>query len=177
MGNSRKGFTLVELVVGVTVMIVVTLVATISLDSAKQKPKNEAEKIAAYLSGLAQKADRIRMKLVIELADSKIKATWLNDKGESKDYEPDFVLNNDCSYYTHFNPDNHNKTDVKELTYSRITYPRGAKIFATASLSGKYDSGTTYNYSTNKKGHRYVRITANNAANHYVVITGNDIVQ
>lgn len=179
MGNKRKGFTMFEILTAIVVMILLTAIASINVTSSQQTPKREAERIAAYLSSLVQKADLTKTVLKVEISNSKISADFSDYSGNKIRSSDIWNMNLDCNYITYFDPANHSNTNVTTLKYDRREddYRRGVKISAMPKLSGSYDNGITYNYSNNKKGHRYIKITSLNKADYYVVITGKDLAE
>ena len=67
MGSRRRGFTLVEIMTAMLVMAVITGVAMMSITSAKQTAKREAERMQAYIYLQMQKADRIHKNFTLEV--------------------------------------------------------------------------------------------------------------
>ena len=88
--NHTKGFTLIEVLMSVTIMSVMAGVMMLSHHSADQTPKREAEKVAAYITRLAQKSDRIKIGFGIEIQDEKLlNVSW----NKNSDYtEPPFEV-------------------------------------------------------------------------------------
>ncbi len=76
MGNSRKGFTLIEIVVGILVMMLLLTVARLSITIEGQSAKREAERVAAYLYRLMQMADRRRQNFDISTFRDHISIKW-----------------------------------------------------------------------------------------------------
>ena len=169
MGNKRAGFTMIELIVGITVMLVTISVASMSINSSGQKPKREAERIAGYLTRLTQKSDRIHVSFDVSLDANVSPPTLTISWGTNKDKEPPFELNAEIAYEPHFNISNINDTKTKNWTYQRNDYPHGVKIDAISTLStANSDEGY------HKSGHRYIMLTANKASPYYVLITSRD---
>lgn len=163
MGNKRAGFTMIELIVGITVMLVTISVASMSINSSGQKPKREAERIAGYLTRLTQKSDRIHVSFDVSLDANASPPTLTISWGTNKDKEPPFELNAEIAYEPHFNINNVKKdTKTKNWTYQRKDYPHGVKIDATSSVN------------EDKNGQRYIKLTANKASPYYVLITSRD---
>ena len=194
MENNRKGFSLVELITACVLMAVLTGVATIGLTAANQTPKREAQRIAAYLAALTEKADRMKLDFKVKLDASKLddrvgdrdldlkftvktsgnkfflaklSVTWKDKSNTELGSEEDLVLDNELIYNPHFNANNINDTDTREWTYE---YGERFKIAAISSLSS--ESTTGYNYHQN--GHRYLAIASSDGALYYVVITDKD---
>ena len=77
MGNKRlRGFTLVELMVTVSVMSIMAAVIALNVDFTRQSAKHEAEKVATYIENLMKKSNRIHTSFDIEVKDKVIKVSW-----------------------------------------------------------------------------------------------------
>lgn len=171
MGNKRRGFTIVEFLVSMAVMALIGGVSVMRIGTAMQKPKHEAEKIAAYFVRLTEKADRTRVKFTANISDNNISVSWNGEdsQGESLSLNPDFT------YTPHFDADNINDTSVKAWTYKGGS---DVKIMATDSLSGSYSTANgRIDYDYGKNGHMYLAVTSGASSPHYVVITPKDIAQ
>ncbi len=154
--NHTKGFTLIEVLMSVTIMSVMAGVMILSHHSADQTPKREAEKVAAYITRLTQKSDRIKVGFNASIDGGNIlNVSW--DKG-TNNTEPPFEISAGLNVKW---DDNHLD---KKLIYDYKNYPNGAKISA---LDAKL--------STNNTKHRYIKITAANSSTYYVLITSSDI--
>ena len=180
MGNRTRGFTLIELITGVTVMLVILGVSRIGLVSGEQSAGREAEKIAAYLAGLVQKSERLNVSLEAKFdTEGKIIAS-LNGIQESP-----FNINSTCTCTPHLNLANISDTKTKTWTYAKNPgdtdsyYPNGVHIFATDSLNDTLTltGGSTITYDYGKNGHRYLQIEDRRQAKYYVVITSKDIMK
>lgn len=175
-----RGFTLVELLVGVIVMLVMLSVARIGLTSGTQTAGREAEKIAAYLAGLAKKSDRTNAPLTVSFeTEGKIVASF-NGKTEQA-----FIINPALKCTPHLNPANLSDKGTKSWTYGRSPanpdsyYPNGAHIFASDTLERTCtpegsSSTLTYNYGRDKSGNRYLLLEDSREGKYYVVITSMD---
>ena len=76
MGNKRRGFTLFEFLVSMAVMALIGGVSVMRIGTATQKPKHEAEKIAAYFVRLTEKADRTKADFTAEISGNNIAVKW-----------------------------------------------------------------------------------------------------
>lgn len=76
MGNSRKGFTLIEIVVGILVMLLLLTVARLSITIEGQSAKREAERVEAYIYRLMQMADRRRQNFDLDTFQDYIEIKW-----------------------------------------------------------------------------------------------------
>ena len=63
--SRRKGFSLIELFVAMIIIALFTSFITTNITSQSQTAKAEAEKLAAYITGLARKADRRHINFTI----------------------------------------------------------------------------------------------------------------
>ena len=152
MANNTKGFTLVEVLMSVTIMAAMAGVMMLSHHSADQTPKREAEKVAAYITRLAQKSDRIKVSFDIEIQDARsLNVSW---KEHGENIEPPFEVSAGLNYTSNFQ-DN-------RLIYDYKNYPRGAKISVQDNATG-----TT---------HKYIGITSNNnnSSSCYVLVMAGD---
>lgn len=148
MGSKRKtGFTLIEVLMSVSIMSIMSGVMILSYHTTDQTPKREAEKVAAYITRLANKSDRTKVGFEMKISCNSFCVSW-------GDYEePSFDISAGLTY-------SHNFTEDK-LKYNCETYPRGAKI----SVSDN-NTGTR---------HKYIAITsATNLSPYYVLITSQD---
>ena len=154
MGSKkRKGFTLIEILMSVSIMSIMAGVMTLSYHAADQTPKREAEKVAAYITRLAQKSDRIKTGFEMEISGDALCVSW-GDNGQYK--EPYFEISAGLTY-TPISWDTNSR-----LKYDCTNYPRGAKISV-------LDSQPTGNK------HNYIQITSEtNSSPYYVLITSQD---
>ena len=152
MGSKkRKGFTLIEVLMSVSIMSIMAGVMTLSYHAADQTPKREAEKVAAYITRLAQKSDRIKTGFEMEISGDALCVSWGSYN------EPSFDISAGLTY----TPVN---WGTDSLEYNCTTYPRGAKISV-------LDSQPTGNK------HNYIQITSEtNSSPYYVLITSQDFV-
>ena len=132
----------------VSIMSIMAGVMTLSYHTADQTPKREAEKVAAYITRLAQKSDRIKVGFEMEISSNALCVSWGSYN------EPSFEISAGLTY-------SHDFTGNK-LKYNYETYPRGAKISV---LDSKL---------TGSK-HKYIQITSEtNSSPYYVLITSQD---
>ena len=153
MGSKkRKGFTLIEILMSVSIMSIMAGVMTLSYHAADQTPKREAEKVAAYITRLAQKSDRIKTGFEMEISGDALCVSWGSYN------EPSFEISAGLTY-TPISWDTNSR-----LKYDCTNYPRGAKISV-------LDSQLTENE------HKYIQITSEtNSSPYYVLITSQDFV-
>ena len=104
MGNSRKGFTLIEIVVGILVMLLLLTVARLSITIEGQSAKREAERVVAYLYRLIQMADRRRQNFDIDTFQDYISVKW--EGTGSDEIDTSFKASPGCSYSDNFPGDN-----------------------------------------------------------------------
>ena len=148
--GSEEGFTLVEILVCVSLMSIMAGVMTLSPHAANQTLKREAEKVAAYFMRLTQKSDRIKVRSDAEIIDNVLNVFWNNNR----DYlEKPFEISEGLKYRL-CNCDN-------KLTYDYNNFPGGAKISVIGDIS---------NYTT----HKYLAISSDNNSYYYVLITDKD---
>ncbi|MBQ3765036.1 MAG: type II secretion system protein, partial [Synergistaceae bacterium] len=65
--NRKRGFTLIEIVTAMLVMAVIAGAAMMSITSAKQTAKREAERVQAYIYRQMQRADRMHKDFTIQV--------------------------------------------------------------------------------------------------------------
>ena len=82
----RKGFSLIELFVAMIIIAVFTSFISVNITSQSQTAKSEAERVAAYITGLMRKSDRRHIPFTIKINSGDIKTTW-------KEASDDFALN------------------------------------------------------------------------------------
>ncbi len=147
--ESEEGFTLVEVLMCVTLMSITAGVMTLSFHAADQTPKREAEKIAAYFTRLVQKSGRIKVCFEAEIIDNALNVFWNKDRNY---IENPFEIGAGLKYELCNCTDN-------VLTYDYNNYPKGAKIAVLGDISGY-------------KTHKYIAISsAENLSPYYVLIT------
>lgn len=152
MGSKRKiGFTLIEVLMSVSIMSIMSGVMILSYHTTDQTPKREAEKVAAYITRLANKSDRIKVGFEMEISGDSLCVSWGSYK------EPSFEKSAGLTYTAvNWDADSRLKYDCK-------TYPRGAKISVTDNSTGTK--------------HKYIAITsATNLSPYYVLITSQDTI-
>lgn len=150
MGSKRKtGFTLIEVLMSVSIMSIMSGVMILSYHTTDQTPKREAEKVAAYITRLANKSDRTKVGFEMKISCNSFCVSWEHNGIK----EPSFDVSAGLTY-------SHNFTEDK-LKYNCETYPRGAKISVTDNSTGIK--------------HKYIAITsAANLSPYYVLITSQD---
>lgn len=157
---------MIELITAVVIMGIIAGMSSISLTSSKQSfPKREAERIAAYLMKLTEKASRMKINFKATLSAERLAIQWIGaNSNESLTLDPDL----EYAMYV----GSSNETDW--------TYSCGSDflICTLSSLSGSYTSGgNTYEYKYHLAPHRYISVTPKEGASHYIVITEQDIVK
>ena len=150
MGSeTKKAFTLIEVLMSVSIMSIMAGTMILSYHTADQTPKREAEKVAAYITKLANKSDRIKVGFQMKISGNSLCVSW----GNGTYNEPSFEVSAGLTY----SAVNWNES----LTYDYKTYPRGAKISVSDNAAGNH--------------HRYIQITsAVNPSSYYVLITSKD---
>ena len=146
MAKKNFGFSLIELLIGITIMGIMAAVITVSANSLRVTAKSEAERIAAYLIGLTHKYGSKRENFRIVLNDSNVERgkAIVIERTDNRVYEPildTFRLRNGCTFtnntdtfeYNHAtNKFNHNGhmtiTDSKGEKYVVYIYQNGGRI-------------------------------------------------
>lgn len=144
-----RGFTLVEVMIAVSIMGIMAAVIAFNVEFTKQSAKHEAEKVVMYIQNLMKKSDRMHTSFDIDVEDKVIVASWgiHGTRKESFDATPG------CTY----TPDlPHNSK--KRLIYDRNNLTNKAKVAITDSKSG-------YDY--------YIEIADSSGTVHYVGIETN----
>lgn len=145
--KTRRGFTIVELSVGIVVMMITYAAISLSASGAKQTAKHEAERLAAYIFRTIQKADRIHQGFNMDMK-SEVKADgtkeyyvmirWPN-VGLNENEDKDFKASAGCTYKDNFqgkdNEITYNATDKKFTNGGADT---GGTITVTDSQGEKY---------------------------------------
>ena len=85
--NRKRGFTLIEIVTAMLVMAVIAGAGMMSITSAKQTAKREAERVQAYIYRKMQKADRMHKDFTLELSGTYIYTNWNDEANKEKDYQ------------------------------------------------------------------------------------------
>ncbi len=174
MENNHKGFSVIELLTVVVLMVLIAGVASINIGAAQQSPKREAEKIAANFVNLAKKADRMKADFTAALSGDKFSVTW-KDKGGNTIGSDDFHIDPDFTYIPHLDD-----TSIGNKTVTEWNYTSGSHIhiLAAGSLSGSYSTANgTISYNFNKKGHRYIEVKSAKSSPYYIIITAGDIAK
>ena len=116
--TKHRAFTVIELFIGIAVMAMISSVALMSVNVAKQTAKREAERVQAYIYRVIQSADRRGQGFTLDtiFQDSEdgrrqffIEIKW---QGE-RDYDRSFKASNGCTY-----SDNFKGNELDELEYS-----------------------------------------------------------
>ena len=116
--SRRKGFSLIELFVAMIIIALFTSFITTNITSQSQTAKAEAEKLAAYITGLARKADRRHLGFTITFNSNSTTTSW--DRAPSPDIfalAPGFSLEK-AKNFTY----NSNKNEFED--YDTITLKR-----------------------------------------------------
>lgn len=95
----RGAFTLTEIVIAVFVMLIVSVIAVMSPLASEQKAKHEAERVAAYLYRMEQRADRMRQNFNIDTFTDYILIKW---PGGMSNEDRTFKASNGCTYSDNF---------------------------------------------------------------------------
>lgn len=95
--KKRKGFTLVELIISLLVMSITYAAMSMSSAAAKQTAEHEAERLAAYIYRLMDKADMLHNNFYIVTAPGYILVNW--DSGPE---DTSFKATAGCSYSSNF---------------------------------------------------------------------------
>lgn len=125
--RTQKAFTLTELAIGILIAAIAGAAISLSSLSAKQTAKHEAERVAAYIYRMVQKADRIHRGFWMNTNPGYIYINW--NSGPEDD---SFKASPGCSYEGFFKEGN--------LTYniSDKRFPGGGHITITDSAGEKY---------------------------------------
>ena len=154
--ENRNGFTLTEMLISIALIMIMASVATISMSSARQTPKREAEKIAAYIARLTEKSDRMKLSFDVAITTTDSAKAFNVSWGKHGSYTETFELDYDLTYA--FVP-----STTSPWVYDYINYPNGIKV---APLSSKLSSGSD---------HKYIEITSTGSSSpYYVLLTGSD---
>ena len=156
---SRKGFTLIEVLMSVTIMSIMAGVMTLSYHVADQTPMREAEKLAAYLRRLIQKSNRIKVGFQVEIPHvAALNVSW-DISGDHK--EPPFDISAGLRYAPHFDSADLSSTSILKMNYNYRCYPNGASINVLGNVSS---------YQVGNK-HKYIEISSDKSLPYYVLIT------
>lgn len=71
-GTHRKGLSLMELFIAMMIVAILTSFIAPNVASQRQTAKQEAERLAAFLTGLVRKSDRRHMDLTIKFETNKV---------------------------------------------------------------------------------------------------------
>lgn len=155
--ESKKGFTLIEVLMSVTIMSIMAGVMTLSYHVADQTPMREAEKLAAYLRRLIQKSNRIKVGFQVEIPNATALYVSWDISGDHK--EPPFDISAGLRYAPHFDSTKLVETYTSQMIYDYINYPKGAKIDVLSNVSN-----------LNKLGYKYIEISSDKSLPYYVLI-------
>ena len=153
---SRKGFTLIEVLMSVTIMSIMLGVMTLNYSVAAQTPKREAEKLAAYLTRLIQKSNRIKVGFQVEIPHAT--ALYVSWDAAGNHTEPPFDISEGLRYAPHFNSADLTATSILKMVYDCKNYPNGASI----NVVGNIESDTNGTF---------IEISADKSLPYYVLIT------
>ena len=114
----KHGFTLIELIIGIAIMILLAGIFEINPNIGKQTSKDEAQRLFSKLSSIVNKADLTQTDFhIIENADEvtifwdvNLWRNWLNKRDPKQKIEK-FYASKGCKYHM----------NIKELNYSSIT--------------------------------------------------------
>ena len=123
---SQKGFTLVEFLVSLIVIAIFASFYAVNLSSQEQTAKQEAEKIAAYLTDLTRKADRRHISFRIVKNSSGIIGYWDGTKSSFDIYSTSdgHLLNKDFTMTASQNEFNYNAEENKFTQRGHFTITR-----------------------------------------------------
>lgn len=96
--KKHRAFTIIEIMMGILIMTIVYAVSLISIDSAKQTAKREAERVAAYLYRQIEKAERIHKNFYIEVYTDFIRVNWY----DINTIDDSFKAHTGCKYSAKF---------------------------------------------------------------------------
>ena len=124
---SLKGFTLVEFLVSLIVMAIFASFYAVNLSSQDQTARQEAERIAAYLTDLTRKADRRHISFQIKKEGNNIVGYWDGTKSKFDIYSGSDgqVLNKDFKMEANQDLFTYNSEENKftQKGHLRITRP------------------------------------------------------
>lgn len=146
MRPEQKGFTLPELLVAMMIMLILAGTMTLSPNIGRQSTKNEAERVAAKMKSLTQRADRIKGSFDVVIEDNELKVTWhVEDAGK---LNTTMQATTGCKYSSN-----------TFSNYSVLRYPNSAIISVDTQPTGKY----------------HIEITGAGTSPYYVAISGDNI--
>lgn len=94
--KNRRGFTLVEVMIAVSIMVIMSAVITFNSDFTKQTAKREAERLFVYLYRSMKKADRRRINFTFTPSPAHVLLKWGNGRNEF------FWTSSGCAYDHNF---------------------------------------------------------------------------
>lgn len=139
--KKRRAFTAAELIISLLVMSITYAAMSLSSASAKQTAQHEAERLAAYINRVIERADRMHLTFTFDTdfntdSDGKqyyyITVKW---PGGEQNHERSFRASAGCKY-----TDNFNGTSLGELVYNVRSkqFNTGGTITVTDSQGEKY---------------------------------------
>ena len=99
MGKKFHGFSLVELLVAVAIILVLAGGIILNINSMKTTPKKEAEKVAHFLMTEINKADKRHRGVLFDFTQNKIQAKKADSESES-DIWGEIKASSGCTYST-----------------------------------------------------------------------------
>ncbi len=134
--KKRRGFTVVELVIVLILFAISYASWTLSISLATQTAEHEAERLAAYIDRVIDKADRMHLSFTMDTdfdtdsAGNKSYYITVKWPGGEENHDKSFRASAGCRY-----SDNFKGTDKEELVYNVISkqFNTGGKITVTDS--------------------------------------------
>lgn len=94
--KNRRGFTLVEVMIAVSIMVIMSAVIVLNSDFTKQTAKREAERLFVYLYRSMKKADRRRINFSFIPSPAHVLLNWSNGRNEK------LLASSGCAYSNNF---------------------------------------------------------------------------
>lgn len=122
MGSRRNGFTLIEILTALVVMLVIARVTMMSITSVKQTALREAERVQAYIYRQMQIADKVHKSFTMEVLADRISIKF---KGQSEE-DRTFTASDGCSYSDKFNGTPTYQPQKKQFAQGGTIFVNGA---------------------------------------------------
>ena len=136
----RPAFTLTEVIVGIMIMAITYMAMSLSPSTADQSSEHEAEKLAAYIYSIIQRADRLHTNFEMDMCfNSSGKYHYVEIKWDGVEWpnniDASFRASAGCKY-----TDNFNGTEGGELVYNskKRRFNTGGTITITDSEGKSY---------------------------------------
>ena len=152
---TRRGFTLVEILIAIAIMGILAGTMTLSGNSAGQTARKEAEKVAALISSAVQRADRMNLSFDVKINnDNVISVDWSQNAPKHMTNNP-LKASKGCKYVLH---NNTSSSNLLSFTYAPMNYPNSVLV-ETRKDTPTLPANRYYIEVTGKSGHYYVLIS------------------